>query len=93
MFIATAEIKLYAPWLHSLKEKRMLVRSIVAKVQNRFHIAIAEIGAQDMQQTAILGLAAVSSSKSEAEAVIGRAVAFVESHTEAELLEVRRELR
>ncbi len=34
MIVATAEIKIYVPWAQSLKEKRMVVKSIIAKVQN-----------------------------------------------------------
>ena len=33
MVIAAVEIKLYLPWVHSLKEKRMAVKSILQKTQ------------------------------------------------------------
>lgn len=43
MKIAVMSFRLYAPWVHSLKEKRMIVRSMIAKLQNRFHVSAAEI--------------------------------------------------
>ena len=43
MKIATITFKLRAPWAHSLKEKRMIVNSLVAKLQNKFHASVAEI--------------------------------------------------
>ncbi len=43
MFVATIIFKLRAPWVHSLKEKRMIVKSLVAKLQNKFHVSEAEI--------------------------------------------------
>ena len=35
--------RLRAPWVHSLKEKRMIVKSLVAKLRNRFNVSAAEI--------------------------------------------------
>ena len=43
MAVGTAIIKLYAPWVHSLKEKRMIIRSITNKTKNHFNISINEI--------------------------------------------------
>ena len=47
MEIATITFRLHAPWVHSLKEKRMIVKSITAKIQNKFHVSAAEIDEQD----------------------------------------------
>ena len=43
MNIAAMTFHLRAPWVHSLKEKRMIVKSLVAKLQNRFHVSAAEV--------------------------------------------------
>lgn len=48
MEIATITFRLHAPWVHSLKEKRMIVKSIITKVQNQFHVSVAEIDEQDI---------------------------------------------
>ena len=45
------KIKLYAPWVHSLKEKRMVVKSLLAKIRNKFQVSVAEVEAQDVHQT------------------------------------------
>lgn len=45
MEILAIEIKLYAPWLHSLKEKRMVVKSILGKIKNKFNVSVSEIDA------------------------------------------------
>ena len=47
MIIAAMTFRLHAPWVHSLKEKRMVVKSIVAQLQNHFHVSAAEIDEQD----------------------------------------------
>ena len=59
MIIAVMSFRLYAPWVHSLKEKRMIVRSMIAKLQNRFHVSAAEIEEQDTHQIIVIGVAAI----------------------------------
>ena len=93
MIIGVATVKLYAPWVHSLKEKRMVVKSVVSKVQNRFNVSISEIEAQDIHQTIILGVACVADTVKMAGSVIDTVITFIENHTEAEILEIQREIR
>ncbi|MEA5058472.1 MAG: DUF503 domain-containing protein [Candidatus Pelethousia sp.] len=93
MIIEAATIKLYAPWVHSLKEKRMLVKSLLAKTKNKFNVSIAEVGEQDIHQTIVLGLACVSASVSHADSMVDSILAFIEANTEADVLEVQREKR
>ena len=50
MNIAAMTFRLRAPWVHSLKEKRMIVKSLAAQLQNRFHVSAAEIDEQDTHQ-------------------------------------------
>ncbi len=93
MIIGTAEIKLYAPWVFSLKEKRMVVKSIIAKAQNKFNISIAEVGEQDTLQTIILGIACVAGTVRQSDSIIDHVINFIESNTEAEILDIQRETR
>ena len=59
MKIAAMTFRLHAPWVHSLKEKRMIVRSLIAQLQNKFHVSAAEIDEQDTHQIIVIGVAAV----------------------------------
>ena len=59
MRIAAMTFRVHAPWVHSLKEKRMIVKSIVAKLQNKFHVSAAEIDEQDIHQIIVIGVAAI----------------------------------
>jgi len=93
MIIEAATIKLYAPWVHSLKEKRMEVKSLIAKAKNKFNISIAEVDEQDTHQTIVLGLACVAGDVSHADSVIESVLDFIEKNTDAEVIEVRREIR
>ena len=93
MIVGTIEIKLYASWVESLKEKRMIVKSIIAKTRNKFNVSIAEIAEQDTHQTIILGVACATSSVSQADSIIDHVIALVESSTEAEIIKIDREMR
>ena len=93
MKIATITFRLQAPWVHSLKEKRMIVKSIVAKLQNKFHVSAAEIDEQDIHQIIVIGVAAIVPHNAMADSLMDELSAFVEENTEAEILDESREIR
>ena len=93
MQIATITFKLHAPWVHSLKEKRMIVKSLVAKLQHKFHVSAAEIGEQDIHQTIVIGVATIVPHNAMADSLMDEISDFVEINTEAEIIEENREIR
>ena len=93
MKIATITFRLKAPWVHSLKEKRMIVKSIVAKLQNKFHVSAAEINEQDIHQIIVIGVAAIVPHNAMADSLMDEISQFVEENTEAEILDEQREIR
>lgn len=92
MVTGTAKITMYAPWVHSLKEKRMIVKSVCAKVRNKFNVSISEVEEQDTHQSIVLGLACVTGDAAFADSVIDHVLNFIEEITEAEIVDVKREL-
>ena len=93
MKIAVMELRLYAPWVHSLKEKRMAVKSLIGKIRSRYAVSAAEIDEQDIHQTIVIGVAAIVAHTAKADSVMDDILAFVESSTEAEIVSVEREIR
>ena len=93
MLIATMTFRLHAPWVHSLKEKRMIVKSLIARLQNKFHVSAAEIDEQDTHQIIVIGVAAVVPHSAMADSLMDEMSQFVEGNTEAEILEETREIR
>lgn len=93
MIIAAMTFRLHAPWVHSLKEKRMIVKSIIAQLQNRFHVSAAEIDEQDTHQIIVLGIAAIVPHNAMADSLMDEISVFVEENTEAEILDEQREIR
>ena len=93
MNIAVMTFRLRASWVHSLKEKRMIVKSIVAKLQNRFHVSAAEVDEQDTHQIIVIGVAAIVPHNAMADSLMDEISVFVEENTEAEILDETREIR
>ena len=93
MIIAAMTFRLHAPWVHSLKEKRMVVKSLVAQLQNKFHMSAAEIDEQDTHQIIVIGVAAVVPHHALADSLMEEISQFVETATDAQILEETREIR
>jgi len=93
MRIAAMTFRLHAPWVHSLKEKRMIVKSLVARIQNKFHVSAAEIDEQDIHQIIVIGVAAIVSYNAMADSLMDEISQFVEENCEAEILDEQREIR
>ena len=85
--------RLHAPWVHSLKEKRMIVKSLVAKLQNKYHVSVAEIDEQDTHQIIVIGVAAIVPHNAMADSLMDEISVFVEKNCEAEILDEDREIR
>ncbi len=91
--IAVMTFRLHAPWVHSLKEKRMIVKSIIAKLQNKFHVSAAETDEQDTHQVIVIGVAAIAANNALADSMMDEISQFVETSSEAEILDEQREIR
>ena len=93
MNIAAMTFRLHAPWVHSLKEKRMIVKSLTAQLQNRFHVSAAETDEQDTHQIIVIGVAAIVPHNALADSLMEEISRFMEENCEAEILEEAREIR
>lgn len=93
MVIGCAKVTIHTPWVHSLKEKRSEVKSLCAKVRNKFNVSIAEVEEQDTHQNAVLGFACVAGDASLADSITDNVINFIESNTEGEIINIDREFR
>ena len=86
MVVKAITITLRAPWLHSLKEKRSELKSLVQKMRNRFNVSAAETDRQDVHQMMVITVAFVASNQSIADSMREQIIRFVEANTEAEIV-------
>ncbi|GAB2807616.1 DUF503 domain-containing protein [Actinocorallia aurea] len=79
--------------VHSLKEKRSVVRPIIAEVHKRFPaVAVAETGDQDLHRRAEIGIAVVSGSAGNCVEVLEQCERLIAGRPEIELLSARQRI-
>lgn len=93
MVIAVCTIYLNIPSNHSLKGKRQVLKSIMARVRNDFNVSIAEVEQQDAWQSATLGVACVSSDSAYAHGLLTKVVRAISSYrVDADITDYKIEL-
>ena len=78
MLVASCIIKLNLPEVASLKEKRRILKSILARLPRQFNVAAAEVDYQDLWQTAVIGLVTVGNDAGYLHSILEKAVAWIE---------------
>lgn len=93
MWIGALEFDLLLGDVRSLKEKRSLVRPLIAEVRKRFELSVAEVDHLDLHRRAGVGVAVVSADRAHVIEVLDTVERLVAYRPELELLSVRRTLR
>jgi len=78
MIIGVCTLQLSIPVAQSLKEKRQVIKSLIARVRNEFNVAISEVDDQDVWQSAVLGIACVSTSQRYAHGQLEAVIKFID---------------
>ncbi len=93
MTVGACRITLRLPENASLKGKRQVIKSITARVRNRYNVSIAEIDDQDKWQIASLGISCVSNSGRHAADTLTNVTDFIRgSRLDVEVLDCQTEL-
>jgi uncharacterized protein YlxP (DUF503 family) len=91
--VGVCRVKLRLPENHSLKGKRQVLRSVVARLHSRFNVSVAEVGSNDAWQIAEIGISCIANDERHAGEVLAKVVGFIrEERLDAELLEVETEI-
>jgi uncharacterized protein YlxP (DUF503 family) len=94
MIIGACTIQLYLPGVFSLKEKRGVLKPLLNQLRRQFEVAAAEIGNQDVWQSADIAVVAVSNEAGHVYAVLEKAVHWIEEeYRGAEVVDWAVELR
>jgi uncharacterized protein YlxP (DUF503 family) len=87
MHVSVCQMQIRLPENHSLKGKRQVIKSIVARLQNKFNVSVAEIDDQNLWQLAALGIACVSNHRRHADETLANVVKFVvQNYPDVEVL-------
>ncbi len=85
-------LRLDLPGVNSLKEKRRIIKSLMAKVRHSFNVSIAEVDENDALRTAALGAAVVANRSGYAYQVMAKMVSKIEQSPDVILMEYHTEI-
>ena len=92
MYVGALELDVLLGDVHSLKEKRSVVRPVVAELRRRFEVSAAEAGHLDLHRRALLGVSVVAADAVHVIDVLDRCERLVAARPELELLTARRRM-
>lgn len=92
MYVGTLELDVLLGDVHSLKEKRSVVKPIVSELQRRFDVAAAEVGHLDLHRRAAIGVSVVAADAPHCGEVLDECERFVANRPEIDLLSAHRRL-
>jgi uncharacterized protein YlxP (DUF503 family) len=93
MTIGILTLRLFLPGCTSLKEKRGLLKPLLARLHREYNVAAAEIDYQDRWQEAVIGVTTLSNEAAQVRRVLQATLEFAQSHfSEIEIADHRIEL-
>ena len=92
MVIGLLQATLSIPESHSLKDKRMVLRSVKDRIRNEINVSVAEVGKQDLWQSSELAFVTVAAEKDVVEKRLADVASHLRSDPRAILLDYSTEL-
>jgi uncharacterized protein YlxP (DUF503 family) len=92
MVIGVCKLDLRIPENHSLKEKRHVLRKLIDRVRNRFNVAIAEVGDNDIWQRAQMGFCTVGNDRRHINSSLDKVIYFIEQMNLVEMVRTEIEI-
>ncbi len=86
VFVALCTIELHLPGIGSLKGKRSVIKSMLARLRNTFNISVAEVDHHDVWQSSTIAFSAVSNSRSHVEQMTQTILDWIETNYPDEII-------
>ncbi|HHW57102.1 MAG TPA: DUF503 domain-containing protein [Clostridia bacterium] len=83
MVVSYCKIYLRANWVQSLKEKRMIIRSLIGKVKNHYNISICEVENQNLHKSIVMGFSICGNDAVLINKIVQEVVDYIEESTDA----------
>lgn len=84
--IGVARVELHLPACQSLKEKRSIVKSLIARLHNKFHVSAAEVAYLEQWQRTELVIAAVANEYAFLQRQLAQVIQMIETVPRVELI-------
>lgn len=92
MNVGILQLALLVRSAHSLKEKRRVIKSLKERLRQAFNISIAEVGSQDVWQSADLGVAMVGTDPKYVNQVLSQVLNHIEAERDVEIVDSQLEI-
>jgi uncharacterized protein YlxP (DUF503 family) len=89
VYVGALELDVLLGDVHSLKQKRSVVRPIVAELRRKYEVAVAEAGHLDLHRRALIGVAAVAPDAAHVRELLNSCERLVTGRPELQLLTAR----
>ena len=87
MVLGVIRLRLRMTHIHSLKEKRALIKSLISRIRNRFNVAVSEVDMHDSWHNSEIGICAVGNSEPVINSVLDKVLDFVERTADVDMIE------
>lgn len=92
MIVGSLRLDILLGDVHSLKQKRGLVRPVIAETARKFSVSVAETGDQNLHRRCELGVAVVSGDAQHAQRILDSVERFVAERPELDVLSAHSQL-
>ena len=92
MYVGSLALDVLLGDVHSLKEKRSVVRPIVAELRRKYDVSAAEAGHLDLHRRALVGVAVVAADRAHCVDVLDACERLAAARPEMDLLSTRRQV-
>jgi uncharacterized protein YlxP (DUF503 family) len=92
MIVGLLQVRLHFPDPQSLKEKRRILKSTVARLRQNHNIAVSEIDDMDLWQSTHLAAVCVGREKKEVDRVLDRVIYFLDHGRQWRMTDHQKEL-
>jgi uncharacterized protein YlxP (DUF503 family) len=89
VYVGAVELDVLFGDVHSLKQKRSLVRPVIAELRRRFEVAAAEAGHVELHRRSLIGVAAIAADAGHVREVLDACERLVAGRPELDLLSAR----
>ena len=92
MVLGILQVKIHFPDPQSLKEKRMILKSVVTRFRQKFNAGIAELDGMDQWQMSVVAAACIGREKKEVDRTLNEMVNFFDREENLRIMEHQKEL-
>lgn len=91
MIVKTLILEIYINQANSLKDKRRIVKSIIARCRQKFNVSASELDKLDQHKKAVIGIVTITNNNAYADEVLDKCLHLIESEYSVEIITMDRD--